>query len=118
MNKNYKDSFSNAFWGVKYAFTEHPNFRVHLIISLIILVASWYFQITRIEFAILILTVLIGFIVEFLNTSIESVCDLVTTSWNKDIKIAKDVAAGMMVVTACCSIIIALVIFYPYIFGV
>lgn len=118
MNKNYKDSFSNAIGGVKYAFTEHPNFRIHLIISLLVLIASWYFQITRIEFTILILTVLVGFIVEFLNTSIESICNLVTTSWNKDIKIAKDVAAGMMVITACGSIAIALVIFYPYIFGV
>lgn len=116
-NNNYKDSFSNAFWGLKFAFSEHPNFKIHLILSIIVVLASFYFQISKIEFLILILTVLMGFTVEFLNTAVESVCDLVTTQWNKDIKIAKDVSAGMMIVVAIGSIIIAATIFYPYIFS-
>lgn len=118
MDKNYRDSFSNAFWGLKYAFSEHPNFRIHLILSILVLLASWFFQIETIEFLVLLLTILIGFTVEFLNTVIESVCDLVTTQWNKDIKIAKDVSAGMMVVVAVGSLIIAAIIFYPYILGI
>jgi diacylglycerol kinase len=65
---------------------------------------------------ILILTVLTGFTVEFLNTAIESVCDLVTTEWRKDIKIAKDVAAAMMLVYAIGSLLIAFLLFFPHLY--
>lgn len=119
MDTNYhKDSFKNALWGLQHAFSEHPNFRIHLLLSIVVLVSGWYFKITKVEFLILLLTILLGFTVEFLNTSIESVCDLVTTEWRKDIKIAKDVAAAMMTVVAIGSIIIAVVIFYPYIVNI
>ena len=119
MDNNYhKDSFKNARWGLRHAFSEHPNFRIHLVLSIIVLAASWYFKISKEEFLIILLTILLGFTVEFLNTAIESVCDLVTTEWNKDIKIAKDVSAAMMTIVALGSIIIAVVIFLPYIFSI
>lgn len=109
-------SFREAFAGVKHAFSEHPNFRIHLILSLLVILLAWYYQISKFELLVLILTIIIGFAVEFLNTAVESVCDLVTIEFRKDIKIAKDVAAAMMLVTALGSIIIGVLIFYPYIF--
>ncbi len=115
MNINYHfSSFREAFSGLKHAFSKHPNFKIHLFFSIFVLLASWYFSVTRIELMILILTITLGFAVEFLNTTIESVCDLVTLEWKKDIKIAKDVAAAMMLITAVGSIIIGLLIFIPY----
>lgn len=116
MDINYHfSSIREAISGLKHAFSEHPNFKIHLLISILVLLASWYFSISRLELIIIILTILLGFVVEFLNTAVESVCDLVTLEWRKDIKIAKDVAAAMMLLTALGSIIIALLIFSPYI---
>ncbi|MCL5970785.1 MAG: diacylglycerol kinase family protein [Patescibacteria group bacterium] len=109
-------SFREAINGLKHAFSEHPNFRIHLLLSILVIFLAFYYQINRIEMLIIILTIVIGFTVEFLNTAIESVCDLVTLEWRKDIKIAKDVGAAMMLITALGSVIIGLLVFYPYIF--
>lgn len=66
---------------------------------------------------IILFTILLGFVVEMLNTAIECVADLVTTEWRQEIKNAKDVSAGMMLLVAVGAIGIAVYIFYPYIFG-
>lgn len=117
MDNNYHfRSFKEAYAGLKHAFSEHPNFRIHLILSILVLLAAWFLKVTRFDVIILIVTITLGFTVEFLNTAIESVCDLVTLEWRKDIKIAKDVAAAMMLITAFSSIIIGVLVFYPYIF--
>lgn len=117
MDINYHfRSFKEAYSGLKHAFSEHPNFRIHLILSVLVLFAAWYLRINHDDFIIIIFTITLGFTVEFLNTAVESVCDLVTTEWKKDIKIAKDVAAAMMLLTAGASIIIGFLVFSPYIF--
>lgn len=107
-------SFKEAFSGLVYAFTRHPNFQIHLFLSVLVLFFAWFFQITKFELVILLFTIMLGLIVEFLNTSIEYVCDLVTVEWRKNIKIAKDVAAAMMLVTSFFSVVIAILLFYPY----
>lgn len=50
-----------------------------------------------------------------INTSLESMTDLITKEWRSEAKIAKDVAAGMMLLVATGAVIVALVIFAPYI---
>ena len=65
---------------------------------------------------ILILTIVFGLGVEMVNTSIEAMTDLITTDWKEDAKIAKDVSAGMMLMTAIGTVVVALFIFYPRIF--
>lgn len=112
-----KNSFKYAYEGLKWAFTEHPNFQIHAAISMLVLTAAVLFRINRIELIILIFTILLGFIVEMVNTSIEEITDLVTVKWAKQAKIAKDVSAGMMLLTAMGAIVIGVLIFAPYIFA-
>lgn len=107
-------SFSNAFSGLAWAVRTQPNFRVHLVLSAIALFLSWYLHITRTEWAIIIFTIVLGLTAEFINTAIESVTDLITKEWRTEAKIAKDVAAGMMLTTAAGAVIVALFIFLPY----
>lgn len=66
---------------------------------------------------ILILTIIFGFGVEMVNTSIEAMTDLITTEYKMQAKIAKDVSAGMMLIVAIGALIIAGVIFIPKIFN-
>lgn len=108
-------SFKNAFAGIGWAIRTQPNFRVHIILSTISIILAAYFRITRIEWAIIIFTIVLGLTAEFINTAIESMTDLITTEWRADAKIAKDVAAGMMLTTAIGAVIIAIVIFGQYI---
>ena len=110
-----KASFGHAFDGIRWAFTHHPNFRIHSVLTIGVLAASWYFSITRLELVILLFAITLGFVAEMINTSIESMTDLITSEWREHAKIAKDVSAGMMLVVAIGDSVIAGIIFVPYI---
>ena len=108
-------SFRNAFGGLFYALKTQPNFQIHFLLSFIAVLVGSLIEITRTEMIVIILMIIIGLITEMLNTAIESVTDLITTEWRKEAKIAKDVSAGMMLLTAIGACVIAGIIFLPYI---
>ena len=99
-------------------FKTQPNFRIHILLSLLVILGAFFFQIEKIEFIVLAFAIVLGFTSEMLNTAVEAMTDLITTEWKTEAKIAKDVAAGMMLLTAVGTTLIALVVFYPYIMKV
>lgn len=106
-------SFQNAASGLRWAFTTQPNFLVHGTLSLLSLLLGVIFRITYLEMTILVLTIVFGLGIEMVNTSIEAMTDLITTEWRREAKTAKDVSAGMMLLTAIGAIFVALLIFLP-----
>ncbi len=106
-------SFKNAFRGLFWAFTTQPNFRIHGFFSLLAITAGFILKITSVEMTILVLTIVFGMGTEMVNTAIESVTDMITSQWREEAKIAKDVAAGMMLLSAIGAVIVALIIFIP-----
>jgi len=114
--RTHKDSLRDAIAGIFWAVKTQPNFRVHLILSVLAIALGWFLGITSSEMAIIIFTILLGLTVEMLNTSVEAMTDLITTEYREDAKIAKDVAAGMMLLTAIGAIGVAIFIFIPYLF--
>ncbi len=109
-------SFMHAWDGIVWAFKTQPNFKVHMILSSAALVLAVILEISRIEYAIVIFTILLGLAAEMINTSIEAVTDLVSTEWREYAKISKDVSAGMMLVVSFGAVCIAAIIFLPYFF--
>lgn len=107
-------SFKHAFEGLWWSFTTQPNFRIHFLLSAVVVFMAALLHVTRIEFIILVFTIILGVTGELLNTAVEAITDLVTTEWRKEAKIAKDVSAGLMLFIAFGSVIVALVIFLPY----
>jgi diacylglycerol kinase len=106
-------SFRNAFGGLFYAFKSQPNFQIHFLLSFIALLGGFLLEISYIEMLIIVLMIIVGLITEMLNTAIESITDLITSEWKQEAKIAKDVSAGMMLLTAVGACIIAGIIFLP-----
>lgn len=106
-------SFKNAFAGLQWSLRTQPNFRVHIFLSLVALILGWYLQISRVEFAIIVFTIVLGFGAEMINTSLEAMTDLITKEWREEAKIAKDVAAGMMLTVAFGALAVAMLIFVP-----
>ena len=107
-------SFKNAFSGLFWALRTQPNFRVHLFLSLLACLAGWYFSLSPIEWTIVVFTIVLGLTAEMINTTLESMTDLITTEWKQQAKIAKDVAAGMMLVVAIGAVVVAILIFGPH----
>jgi diacylglycerol kinase len=77
------------------------------------IVLGLFLHISYFEFLIIILLVFSGLTIETVNTAIEEATDAIDTKWREDIKIAKDVAAGAMLIYAMGAAVLALIIFLP-----
>lgn len=110
--KSFKYAFEGIFTGIK----EEQNMKVHIVIMILVIIFGIMLKISTIEWIICI--VLFGLVIsmELINTAIENTVDLVTKEKNEQAKIAKDVAAGAVLVSAIASTIIGLIIFIPKIF--
>jgi diacylglycerol kinase (ATP) len=112
---HHQISFKNAFIGIRWALSTQPNFRIHFVLAILAVIAGVFFRITTTEMLIIIFTIILGLSGEMINTSIEAMTDLITTEWRENAKIAKDVAAGTMLLIAIGALIVALIIFLPHI---
>lgn len=106
-------SFRHAYDGLTWAIRTQPNYRVHLIVSVCVATAGLFFNISRQEWALLVLTISMGLVIETLNTAIEAVSDAITKEWRHEIKIAKDVSAAAMLTYALGATLIAALVFIP-----
>lgn len=106
-------SFKNALNGIVWAFTTQPNFRVHMILAVLALILGFWLKASFVEMTILSLTIVFGLGCEMINTSIETMTDLITSEYKLQAKIAKDVSAGMMLLISIGTVIVACLIFIP-----
>lgn len=108
-------SFKYAAEGVWFAFTNNQNLQIHVAIAILVILMSIVFRINGFEMGILGVIILLVIAAEMINTSIEEMVDLITTEHRQEAKIAKDVAAGMVLVTSIGSIIVGILVFLPHI---
>ncbi len=110
--KKLLDSFNYAFEGIIYTLKTQRNMRIHFVIAVLVLFSSVFFHLSKVETLILFITIALVIIAEMINTSIEATIDLITDKYHELAKIAKNVAAGAVLVSAVNSIIVAYIIFY------
>lgn len=107
-------SFSYAWAGVLYAFNTQRNFRIHTAIAILAVSLGLIAQISAMEMTIIILTSSLVMVLELLNTAIESVVDLTVKQTYHDLaKIAKDCAAGAVLVSALAAVLVGCFILLP-----
>ena len=111
-NKNFADAWKNAFNGIIYATTTQGNIKKQLIIAVIVVVISLFFNLSRAEFLCFLFTIVLILFAEMVNTAIETVVDLYVDVYHPKAKIAKDVAAGGVVITSINAIIVAYFLFF------
>ncbi len=109
-------SFQHAFCGILTSFVIGRNIKVHYIAALAAILGGLYFGISKVEFLIILLVSTQVICLEMVNTAIERTVDLVTAEYHLYAKIAKDIAAGAVLVAAIFATIIGGIIFLPYIF--
>ncbi len=110
---NRVKSFQYAFAGWWYVIRTQHNAWIHALVTIVIVILALWLQISRIEWAILILTVTAVWMAEFMNTAIEAVVDMASPEFNPLAKIAKDVAAAAVLVGAGGAVLIGLLILGP-----
>ena len=107
------DSFPFAISGLKIAFKNEPNLKVHLSFGLVAVILALKLGFNTLEMAVLILTVAIVILLELINTVLEAVVNLVSPEIKQQAKIAKDVSAAAVLVSAFFSLLIGACLFLP-----
>ena len=113
-SKNVLISFKYALSGIYNELKPSRNFKIQLIFALTSLMIWFLLQISLSNYVILIATIMSVLILEILNTSIESIVDLVVNKeFSSLAKISKDTSAGAVLLASINSVIIAVYIFVP-----
>ena len=110
--RNLRDSFVYAFRGLIYCLRGERNMRIHLTAGALVLWLSGYYQLSATEIVLLLLSVGLVISTEMINTAVEVLVNLETTTYHPLARIAKDVAAGAVLVCALVSVGVGLVVFW------
>lgn len=111
-NKSLVDSFNNALSGIIATVRSERNMKIHLTAAALVLILSLFYDLTRVEFVIICITIAIVIICELFNTAIEVIIDTVIDVYHPKAKIVKDTAAGAVFISALLSLITAYMIFF------
>lgn len=91
--------------------------RVHIVVMLYVLVFSLFFELSRGQYAVLLLTIAAVLAAEMVNTACEGLCDLVSTEYNPLIGRVKDIAAGAVLICAIFAVGVGAFLFWqPQVF--
>lgn len=107
-------SFRYAFAGLRYLLWTQRNAKIHTAIGLVAIVLGFLLSLDRYEWLTLTLTITIVLAAEGVNTAIEAAVDLASPTYHPLAKIAKDVGAGTVLLTALAAVIIGLLLFLPH----
>jgi diacylglycerol kinase (ATP) len=99
-------SFEHAYRGMISAVRTQRNMRFHVVVAVLVLVASLLVGVSKLELAVLVLTILLVFVTELFNTAMEFVVDLATREYHPLAKLAKDVSAGAVLVSSVGAVLV------------
>ncbi len=110
---NLLQSFRHAWNGLGYTLRTQRNARIHLLVGLIVAALALCLQLDAVRCAVLALTIGAVIVGETLNTSLEALVDLLSPEYHERAKIAKDVAAGAVLILGITSILVGLLVLGP-----
>ncbi|MCP4180013.1 MAG: diacylglycerol kinase family protein [bacterium] len=105
------ESFKYAFAGIYEAFKSERNIKFHFFVALCVLVFGFIFNLSVIQWCIILLAIGLVISVEMVNTSLEKLSDIVCEEHNKSIKKIKDISAGSVLIVSIAAFIVGVLIF-------
>ena len=105
------DSFNYAFEGIIHVLRTQRNLRIHFATAVAVLIAALYFDVTKIELIALLLSIAFVLVAEMINSAIEGAIDISTTSFDPNAKLAKDVAAGAVLIASANAVAVGYLVF-------
>ena len=106
-------SFGYAIKGIKSVVSTETNMQIHLIIGLLVIICGFLFSISLTEWMLCLICFGLVIGMEMINTAIEKVVDLVSPESHPLAGLAKDIAAGAVLICAFISVVVGLSIFIP-----
>jgi len=105
------DSFNFAFEGIIHVLRTQRNMRIHFLVAVVVLVTALATGVSKLELIVLLLSIAFVLIAEMLNTAIEGAVDVSTTSFDPLAKLAKDIAAGAVLIATVNAVAIGYLVF-------
>lgn len=106
-------SFGYAIKGLIATYNREPNMKIHFLAGSVVIILGFVFNVSLLEWIFLIFAIGLVIASEIINTSIENLVDLATKEYHEKAKVAKDTAAGYVLVLSITALIIGLIIFVP-----
>ena len=110
--KKIVDSFNYAIEGILYAVRTQRNMRIHMCAALLVLTACFFYDLSKIEILIVTITITMVMVTEMINTAIECTIDATTNYYHPLARIAKNTAAGAVLITAINATVVGYFIFF------
>ncbi|MDF9409279.1 MAG: Undecaprenol kinase [Pelotomaculum sp. PtaB.Bin013] len=115
--RNFLTSFFYAAAGIWHTLLTQRNMRVHFAAALLVLGLAVYLEVEAHDLLFLIFSITLVIMAEMFNTAVEAVVNLYTQTYHPLARVAKDVAAGAVLVAALNSIAVAYLVIYPRLSG-
>jgi len=107
-------SFSYAFNGLFKTIHEEQNLQIQTIVSALVLLLAYFLKINRIEWCLLCIVISLVILAEIINSAAERIADVLKPRINSYVKEIKDIMAAAVMVASFLSIIVGVIIFFPY----
>lgn len=108
-------SFRYAINGLIRIFKEEQNLKIQAFLGLIALLLAWFFRIEKIELLLIVISIGLVLLMETINSAVERVTDVLRPRINDYVKEIKDITAAAVMLASFISLIIGIIIFWPYI---
>ncbi len=110
--KRFIDSMNYALSGIIHAFKTEKNMKIHFAVALVVIISSILLHVTRFELIAIVISITLVMLAELLNTAVEAIVDLITSEYHELARIAKNVAAGAVVLTAVNALVVGYLVFF------
>lgn len=111
--KRWIDKANVAIEGIIYSVKTQRHMRYHLAAALIVLLVALVVNVSRIELILLTMAIVLVLATELLNTALEVAIDMIAEDYHPKAKLAKDIAAGVVLVASLGALVLAYLILYP-----
>jgi len=108
---NLIDSFNYAIEGLIHVLRTHRNMRIHFAIAIAVMIGAVWAGVSRLELIALLLSITFVLVAEMINSAIEQAIDVATTSFDPLAKLAKDIAAGAVLIAAVNAVAVGILVF-------
>jgi diacylglycerol kinase (ATP) len=105
------ESFNYAVEGIIHVLRTHRNMRLHFAAAIVVLVLALALGVDRIELVVLLLSIAFVLVAEMINSAIEAAIDVATSSFDPLAKLAKDIAAGAVLIASVNAVVVGYLVF-------
>ncbi len=112
--RTFIESVNSAIEGILHAAKTERHLRYHLYAAAAVLLVIYILNIDRIDFLIISIAVILVLLAEMINTAVEYIVDMISPEYSEHARIAKDIAAGAVFITACGAVLVGYIVLSPY----